>query len=42
MGTTSNPKTNMEPERHLFEKESHLPKPSFLDSMIVFWGAYPP
>ena len=32
------PKTEMEPENHPFEKENHLTKPSFLGYMLVFRG----
>ena len=32
------PKTNMEPENHLFQKENHLPNLQFLCSILVFAG----
>ena len=40
--STHSPKTNMEPENQLFEKETHLPnisKPSFAISVLVFGGS---
>ena len=39
---THSPKTNMEPENQLFDKETHLPnisKPSFSGSVLVFGGS---
>ena len=33
-----NTEINMEPENHMFEKETHLPTPPFLGSVLIFMG----